>query len=222
MSDLELSGKTVEEAIKKALSQLNVSADQVKIDVLSEGKSGILGLGAEEARIRVTLKQEAVAEDTDIIAIKNIVDQLLNKMGVSASVNTGPSENVVAEESAVSPIVLNIVGDDLGILIGRRGQTLDALQFLVRLLASRQTTVKRPIMVDVENYKQRRYDDLRTLALIVASQVKSKKSSLRLEPMAAFERRIIHLTLANDPEVTTESIGEGEARKVVIMPKNKK
>ena len=125
------------------------------------------------------------------------------------------------EEGESNPVIFNITGDDLGILIGRRGQTLDALQYLVRLITSRQTKSKTPIMIDVENYKQRRYEDLRTLALNVAAQVKARRSSFRLEPMPAFERRIIHLTLANDPDVTTESIGEGEARKVVVLPKVK-
>jgi len=125
-------------------------------------------------------------------------------------------------EEEVQPLVFNVAGDDLGILIGRRGQTIDALQYLVRLISSRQSRSKIPIIVDVENYKQHRYESLRVLALNVAAQVKARRTSFRLEPMPAFERRIIHLTLANDPDVTTESIGEGEARKVVVEPKIKK
>lgn len=221
MNSLDVSGKTIEEATKKALSQLNASEDEVEIVVLNEGKGGILGLGAEEARIRVTLKSKNSPEDQEINIVKDILEELLNRMAVRATINTGFQENYIADESIENPVIFNVVGDDPGILIGHRGQTLDAIQYLTRLIASKRTKLKRPIMVDVENYKQRHYEDLRTLALNVAAQVKSKKTSLRLEPMSAFERRIIHISLADDPDVATESIGEGDARKVVIMPKGK-
>lgn len=221
MNSLDVSGKTIEEATKKALSQLNASEDEVEIVVLNEGKGGILGLGAEEARIRVTLKSKNTPEDQEINIVKDILEELLNRMAVRATINTGFQENYIADESIENPVIFNVVGDDPGILIGHRGQTLDAIQYLTRLIASKRTKLKRPIMVDVENYKQRHYEDLRTLALNVAAQVKSKKTSLRLEPMSAFERRIIHISLADDPDVATESVGEGDARKVVIMPKGK-
>jgi spoIIIJ-associated protein len=107
------------------------------------------------------------------------------------------------------------------ILVGRRGQTLDALQFVVRLITSKNIKFKVPIIVDVENYKHRRYEDLKALAVNVAAQVRTRKTSIRLEPMSAYERRIIHMTLADDPDVMTDSTGEGESRRVVIMPKRK-
>jgi len=216
----------VEEATKKALTQLNVGLDEVEITVLSPGKSGILGLGAEDASISVKLLHplgDENAPEVDVVNVaKEVLANLLIRMGVKASVNIEKTEAVVNEEDKSNPITLNIVGDDLGILIGRRGQTLDALQYLVRLIVSKQAISKTPILIDVENYKQRRYEDLRTLALNVASQVKANKSSFRLEPMPAFERRIVHLTLADDPDVVTESIGEGESRKVVVSPKNRR
>jgi spoIIIJ-associated protein len=216
----------VEEATKKALTQLNVGLDEVEITVLNEGKSGILGLGSEDARISVKLLHPALEEnsaDVDAVNIaKDVLGSLLTRMGVKASINVEKNETVINEEDTSNPKTLNIVGDDLGILIGRRGQTLDALQYLVRLIVSKKASPKAHIIIDVENYKQRRYEDLKTLALNVASQVKSNKSSFRLEPMPAFERRIIHVTLANNPDVVTESIGEGESRKVVVSPKNRR
>jgi spoIIIJ-associated protein len=216
----------VEEATKKALTQLNVGLDEVEITVLHEGKGGILGLGSEDAKISVKLLHALPTEnnpDADVINIaKDILGSLLTRIGINASINVEKTEMVFSEEDKSNPITFNIVGDDLGILIGRRGQTLEALQYLVRLIASKKASSKTPIIIDVENYKQRRYEDLRILALNVASQVKANKSSFRLEPMPAFERRIIHLTLADDPDVVTESMGEGEARKVVVSLKNRR
>jgi spoIIIJ-associated protein len=212
----------VEEATKKALAQLNVGLDEVEITVLNTGKSGILGIGGEEARIRVELlKSGNIKETSDIKVAKEILDNLLIKMGIKSKVEVIIPEAEFNDEGEANPVILNITGDDLGILIGRRGQTLDALQYLVRLITSKETISKTSIMIDVENYKQRRYADLRVLALNIAEQVKASKTSLKLEPMTAFERRIIHLTLANDPDVATESTGEGEFRKVGIVPKYK-
>jgi spoIIIJ-associated protein len=124
--------------------------------------------------------------------------------------------------SEAEPVVINIIGDDLGILIGRRGQTLDALQYFVRLITSRKTKSRTPIMIDVEGYKKRRYEDLRILAANVADQVKARGSSIRLEPMSPYERRIIHVALASDVDVKTESMGDGDSRRVVVSPKSKK
>jgi spoIIIJ-associated protein len=212
----------VEEATKKALTQLNVGLDEVEIVVLNEGKSGILGLGAEDARISVRLLKTDQPPEDSVEAVKIILEELLSKMGVKSTVKVDFHSPMVDEEEGIKPVVLNITGDDLGILIGRRGQTLDALQYILRLIVSRESKSRVPVMLDVEDYKSHRYEDLRILAMNVAQQVKTQKTSFRLEPMPAFERRIIHLTLANDPEVTTESTGEGEGRKVVVIPKNHK
>ena len=210
MEDLEISAKTVEEATQKALAQLNAGLDEVEITVINEGKSGIMGLGAENARISVRPRYPEADLDVQIESVKDILVNILTRMGIQAAVE-------IQKQSL--PVVLNITGDDLGMLIGRRGQTLDALQYLVRLISTRQANARVPIIIDVQNYKKQRFEDLRTLALNAAEQVKQKKSSLRLEPMSAYERRIIHMTLADDPLVATESMGEGEARKVVIIPK---
>jgi spoIIIJ-associated protein len=223
MENLEICGKTVKEATRKALTQLNVGLDEVEITVLNEGKSGILGLGAEEAKIAVRLLEpETVGDKEALEGAKIILQNILAKMGVQASISVKQQNAGINGDEEPHPVVLNVEGSDLGVLIGRRGQTLDALQYLTRLIISRQIQSKIPVIVDVEDYKQRRYEDLRTLALNVAEQVKASKRSFRLEPMPAFERRIIHLTLAGDPDLTTESLGEGESRKVVVMPKSSK
>jgi len=137
-------------------------------------------------------------------------------MGIVASVMSPvqPSEG-----EATTPLAFDVMGDDLGILIGRRGQTLTCLQFMVRLIVGHQTKTWVPIAVDVEGYRQRRSEKLRALAERLAERVITRKTPFTLEPMLAYERRIIHLALANHPDVTTESIGEGEARRVVIQPR---
>jgi spoIIIJ-associated protein len=227
MENLQISARTVEEATKKALTRLNVGLEEIEVTVLKEGRGGILGLGAEDAVISVKLLtrdsgNDSGNENEELNKARAILDTLLKGIDVTAKIDIQVPAAMLDEDGADNPVVFNITGDDLGGLIGRRGQTLDALQYLVRLIFARQTKSKMPIMVDVEGYKQRRFEDLKTLALNVADQVKSKRSSVRLEPMTPYERRIVHMTLANDPDVETESIGEGESRKIVVSPKYKK
>ncbi len=218
MKNLEMSGKTVEEAIQRALAELGVSREEVKVTVLKEGRHGVLGLGAEEARIRVEPLVPIPKKESDIAdAAKGILEALLSMMGVTASV-VSPARSFV-EGEATAPIAFDIKGDDLGILIGRHGQTLSCLQYIVRLIVGHQTEAWVPIIVDVEGYKQRRYEAVQALAWRIAEQVKAGGEPFTLEPMSAYERRIIHLALAEHPDVTTQSIGEGEARKVVILPR---
>ncbi len=219
MKNLEVSAGTVEEAIQKALEQLDVSREKVEVTVLKEGKHGILGLGGEEATVRVQLLEEVpdkVSEEIEKVA-QEALETLLTQMGVEASVASQIKPPVEGGEEAPSVITLDVTGDDLGILIGRRGQTLAALQYVVRLIVTHQAKARVPVVIDVEGYKQRRHGALQALAWRMAEQVKERKKPFTLEPMLAYERRIIHLALADDPDVTTESVGEGETRKVVIM-----
>jgi len=218
MENLEISGKTVEEAIQSALVELGVSREEVKVTVLKESKHGVLGLGAEEARIRVEPLMSTPENESDIAdTAKGVLETLLSMMGVTASV-VSPARSFVEGEST-APSAFDIKGDDMGILIGRRGQTLACLQYIVRLIVGNQTEAWVPIIIDVEGYKQRRYEALQALAWRIAEQVKAEGKLFTLEPMPAYERRVIHLTLSEHSDVTTESIGEGEARKVVILPK---
>jgi spoIIIJ-associated protein len=221
MESLEISAKTVEEAIQRALEQLGVSREEVEVTVVKEGKPGILGLGAEEAVVRVTPLAPAPGTESDIAEVaRGILEKLLDLLGVTALVEpqTQPIA-VVKEEEETASVGINIKGDDLGILIGRRGQTLSCLQYIVRLIVGHQTKVWMPIIIDVEGYKQRRYQALQVFARQMAEQVKARGMPFTLEPMSAYERRIIHLTLADHPDVITESTGQGESRRVVILPK---
>jgi spoIIIJ-associated protein len=153
-------------------------------------------------------------------AARNVLETLLGLMDIPASVTLSTEFTVSDEEGVTSSIGLNIEGEDLGILIGRRGQTIASLQHIVRIIVAHQTQVRLPIVIDVEGYKRRRCEGLRALAVRLAEQVKAKRMPFTMEPMSAFERRIIHLALADHPDVATESTGMGEARKVVIFPKN--
>jgi len=150
---------------------------------------------------------------------KDVLETLLDLMGISASI--APLSELIAEEETgeSAGATLNVEGEDLGILIGRRGQTLDCLQYIVKLIVGHRTKVWRPIIIDVEGYKQRRSNALQALAWRMVEQVKAKGTPFVMEPMSAFDRRIIHLTLAKHPDVITESSGEGEARRVVIIPR---
>jgi spoIIIJ-associated protein len=221
MDVLEVSAKTAHEAIEKALEEMDASRDEVRITILSEGKSGgIFGIGAEDARVRVErLAVEPVpASDFTVVATETL-QKLLTLLEVEGVV----APAVYPDESSEQPTALvafNIEGDDLGILIGRRGQTLAALQYILRLIVGHKTETWAPIIVDAEGYKERRYEALKALALRMADHVKTRGSPFTLEPMPPYERRIVHLALADNPAVYTESIGEGESRKVVIRPKH--
>jgi spoIIIJ-associated protein len=177
-------------------------------------------LGAEEATVRVKLLMSKSKSDIAEIA-RSVLEALLTRMEVVASIVPQESPSAGEGDEADVPITFDIKGDDLGILIGRRGQTLSCLQYMVRLIVAHQTKAWLPIVIDVEGYKQRRYEASQALAWRIAEQVKARGASFTLEPMPAYERRIIHLSLADHPDVVTQSIGEGEARRVVISPKEK-
>jgi spoIIIJ-associated protein len=153
-------------------------------------------------------------------AAREILERLLELMEIPGQVVESHEFTVIEEDGTASSIGLNIHGDDLGILIGRRGQTMASLQHIVRLIISHQTDLKLPVVIDVEGYKERRCEGLRTLANRLAEQVKTRNAPFTMEPMSAFDRRIIHLALIDNPDVFTESTGFGEDRKVVIAPKS--
>jgi len=163
---------------------------------------------------------EMSEDQNDVTAVaSSILEELLGLMGVQASVASVPGFLGESEVGMPNTITLNVEGEDLGILIGRRGQTLACLQYLVRIIVGHQKQVWTPIVIDVESYKQRRCNALQALAWRMAEQVKRSGREFAMEPMTPFDRRIIHLALSDHPEVTTESSGEGESRRVVIVPK---
>jgi len=152
---------------------------------------------------------------------QEVLASLLDKMGILGAVEIAdPGGELDPEREEVSPLILNIVGDDLGCLIGRRGETLRDLQFMVRLIVSRKLGVWPNVVVDVENYKARRANSLQSLAQRMADRVRETGQPIALEPMPAHERRIVHLALRDDPDVYTESTGEGDRRRVQILPKS--
>jgi spoIIIJ-associated protein len=221
MESLEVSAKTVEEAIERGLQQLGLTRDQVETVVLNKGKSGFLGMGAEEAAVRLTPLHAAREESNLPAAAKAALEEILKRMSLNAHVELRSDVQQDETESDIPPIALEVDGEGLGILIGRRGETLAALQYILRLIVAHQQKARVPLTVDVEGYKQRRYGSLRELALRLAQKAVSTKQSMTLEPMPADERRIVHLALSVNPDVVTQSVGEGELRKVVIMPRKR-
>lgn len=219
--NLEFTGKSVDEAVEKGLAELGLAREAVDIDILDEGSRGLLGLRSEEARVRLTPRAEptAVAEpamlDDASAAAKEILETLLRGMGLCASVQVLP--DAAAEDSGA--FVLNIVGDDLGVLIGRRGETLHDLEYMTRLLVAHKTEQSPKLVVDVEGYRTRRERSLRELAKRMAERVQSNRQPITLEAMPPNERRIVHLSLRDHPTVKTQSIGEGDHRRVMIIPK---
>jgi spoIIIJ-associated protein len=164
---------------------------------------------------------EPVERDTVVDITRDVLEEVLYKMGITATVAYQEQAIVQESERAATPIIFDVEGDELGILIGRRGQTLACLQYIVRLIVSHKVKASTLIVIDVNGYKQQRYKSLNNLANRIAEEVEANEKSFELEPMPAYERRIIHIALADHPSVTTESIGIGEARKVVIIPKKK-
>lgn len=211
MESLETSGKTVEEAVALALEKLGASHDEVEVVVLKEGKTGFLGFGGEEATVRVFRRQPEELRQEAVTLAKEVLEELLPLMQVSASVEV---KELSEEGRAI--ISLEINGEDLGILIGRRGQTLYSLQYLVYLMVGHRLKAHVPITIDVAGYRERREEALKNLAWRIAERVMDTGQPVPLEPMPASERRIIHLALRDYAGVITQSIGEGDDRKVTI------
>jgi spoIIIJ-associated protein len=211
MEPLVMTARTVEEAIELALKELDADRDEAEVEVLSRGKSGFLGIGAEMARVRVT----RISPDRNAASIATAtVSRILQTAGVNVS-RTLRS----AHDPEVGGPVIDLAGEDSGLLIGRRGQTLQALQYLVNLIVRKELGEDVRVVLDVENYRQRRESSLRDMAVKVASRVVQTSRSITLEPMPPADRRIVHTSLSDHPGVTTESTGEGENRKVMVMPK---
>lgn len=227
-TSLESTGKSVEDAIEKGLARLGLPRDAVEIQVLREGSRGLLGLGGEEAVVRLTPlgapeeeEEEAPEPDSgevtsDLGGIgQDALETLLKGMGLRAHVQV--LKDMTAEDDRA--FVLNIVGDDLGILIGRRGETLRDLEYLTRLLVAQKIGKPARLVVDVEGYRTRRERVLNELAKRMAERVQSNRQPITLEAMPPNERRIVHMALRDHPSVTTQSIGEGDHRRVMILPK---
>ena len=212
MEQRTMSGRTVEEAIEVALKELDADRDEVEVEVLSRGKPGFLGFGAEPARV-------SVRKLTSVGNAASLALDVLNKILARSGVQTLTTLRSAHDPDSGGPVI-DITGEDAGLLIGRRGETLRALQYIVNLAVKNTLKdVDVRVSLDVERYRERRNNSLHEMALRVAERVAGTGRAIPLEPMPAAERRIIHIALADHPRVTTESSGVGEIRKVTISPK---
>lgn len=202
---IEKTAKSIDEAKELILSELGLAENEVEFAVVEEGKKGVFGLGAKEAVV--------TAEVKDIVssAAKKFLSELFETMNLAVSVQTELNENMLNIE---------LIGDNLGIVIGKRGDTLDSIQYLTSLVVNSMTDDYIKVTIDAENYRQKRYDSLIALSERLAQKVAKTGRKYTLEPMNPYERRIIHANLQSNEKVTTFSVGEEPYRKVVISPKN--
>ena len=239
MDGIEITGKTVKEAVEKALLKLEKTKDEIEFVILEEPSKGFLGIGAKPALIKVMPKNIAVAAESE-----SVIDEIsMTDKNAESTEPEADAEQILQEhaeigdkanqflqnvldkmqievtiEKMVTPekIILHIHGKNLGILIGKHGQTLDSLQYLTNLVANRNAENRMYIMVDVENYRTRREETLIQLAQRLAMRVKNNHNKIILEPMNGYERKIIHMALQDIPYVRTESEGEDPYRHIVI------
>jgi len=206
MTKITVSGKTVEEAIREGLERLGVPENRVRVEVLEQPSKGLFGLiGAKEARVSL----EVISDPVDIAL--GFLKEVFEAMGQEIAI-----DRVDGEED----VRLNLVGRELGLLIGRRGQTLDALQYLANIVANRHSERFLRIILDAENFRERRRQTLEKLSERLAERVVRTGREIVLEPMTPQERRVIHFRLQNHPKVKTYSKGEEPNRRVVITPKS--
>lgn len=236
MKFVEKIAKTVDDAVTEALLDLMVTRDDVEIEIIEKGSKGFLGIGAKDAKVKVTVKEkESVFEQLEIekpsINIEDLKEQLeevtekvdpvqvaetfltdvLKKMDIEAEIET----NVTKDH-----IKMNVSGNKMGLLIGKRGETLDSLQYLVNLVVNKNTEKYTRVVLDTENYRQRREETLKKLAFRLAKKASQTKERIVLEPMNPYDRRIIHSALQNSKTVKTYSEGKEPYRKIVIIPAN--
>jgi len=210
MSSVEIEGKTLEEAIEKACSMFNLPKDMLEIEVISAGSAGILGL-IRRAKIRVSPKEpEEPAYDEDLKRAKEALENILSKLDQDARVSGARNDQ---------EILLTIECRSPGLLIGKRGQTLDATQYLVNKIVNKWSSKNLRVIVDAGTYRKRREESLVNLARKLGEKAKRLGKPITINPMNAHDRRIVHLALENDEMLKTESSGEGILRRVVIFPK---
>ncbi|MFH2011493.1 MAG: RNA-binding cell elongation regulator Jag/EloR [Pseudomonadota bacterium] len=206
---IETDGKTVEEAIKKACQEFNLPEERLNIEIISGGTGGLFGLvGMKKARIKASLKE--VESRDKLEHAKKTLEEIIAKLKIEATVEA---------KDLGDKILLNIKGDGSGLLIGRRGQTLDALQHIVDKIVNRSPGDRKWIVVDTEGYRERRVESLKNLALKLGEKVKRLGKPVYINPLNAHDRRVIHMTLQDDTQLITKSKGDGDLRKVVISAK---
>lgn len=206
MDYIEVTGKTVEDARTEALIKLGTTSDQIEVEILEKGSSGFLGIGSKPAVIRV--RRKFTMED----CVRDFLTQVFDAMDLTVDI----SVEVEVDNHTVN---VELKGDEMGVLIGKRGQTLDSLQYLVSLVVNKDTEDYIRVKVDTEDYRRRRKETLENLAKNIAYKVKRTKRPVSLEPMNPYERRVIHSALQNDKYVTTHSEGDEPFRRVVVTLK---
>ena len=207
MPNIEVTAKTLEEAKSLAAQKLGVSVDDILYEILENATNGIFGIGAKPCKI------SAWTEDVETDKASELLNKILPLMGVDAEVEVKSGEN--------NSIDVNIAGEKMGVVIGRRGETLDALQYLTSVIVNKNSDDYIKVTVDTENYRAKRTETLEKLANKVADKVIRNGRNMTLEPMNPFERRIIHSALQSNDEITTYSVGEEPNRKVVVSLANK-
>jgi spoIIIJ-associated protein len=203
LKSIEVSGKTEDEAIQSALDQLGLSRDEVSVEIIERAKAGFLGLKSAPALVRVSYE----GDPSHAERVEKFLTGLFSRMGISASPEVQESEGIVS---------VNLIGEDPGALIGRRGETLDAIQHLTNYVVNRGVSGRVRVNIDTENYRERRNEALERLAEKVASKVVKYRRNMTLEPMNSYERHIIHTALQEYENVTTYSIGTEPNRRIVV------
>lgn len=206
MEFMEFTGKTVDDALTEAAIKLETTSDKIEYDIIEHGSDGFLGIGRKPARIKAR-KKGGVEE-----AAKEFLEKVFAAMNLEVKIEINYMENERTVE-------INLAGDEMGLLIGKRGQTIDSLQYLVSLVVNKESKEYLRVKVDTENYRKRRKATLEELAKNIAYKVKRTKRPVSLEPMNPYERRIIHSALQDDKYVTTKSEGEEPYRHIIVLLK---
>ena len=203
MEYIEISAKTVDDAITEALVRLGTTSDKIEMEVIDKGSAGFLGLARRDAVIKVRKKYSVEG------SIQEFLEQVFAAMDLKVEI-------IITQDEESNTYNVELKGDDMGILIGKRGQTLDSLQYLTNLAVNKQSEEYIKVKIDTEDYRKRRKETLENLAKNIASKVKRTRKTVSLEPMNPYERRIIHSALQSDPAVSTHSEGEEPYRRVVV------
>ena len=206
MEYIEVSGKTVDDAVTEALIKLGATSDQIEYEGIEKGSAGFLGIARKDAVIKV--RKKCTVEDN----VREFLEKVFNAMNLQVEI-------IIEKDEENNNIAVELKGADMGVLIGKRGQTLDSLQYLTNLAVNKQSEEYVKVKIDTEDYRKRRKETLENLARNIAYKVKRTKRPVSLEPMNPFERRIIHSALQNDKFVTTHSEGEEPYRHVVVTLK---
>lgn len=213
MAEIEIEGKTVEDAIKEGLEQLKLTRDKVEIKILNEGNAGLFGLmGTKPARVRIASK-DSPGSAAAMKKAEEVVGELLKLMQFDVK--------GVKAESGDERIIADIKSADSSLIIGKSGQTLEALEHVVNLIMHKDEATRVKVTLDIENYRLRQEEKIKSIAEKAAAQVRKTGKLFRMEPMPSKDRRLVHMLLKDDPELETVSEGEGPFRKIIIKPRKK-